>query len=129
MNGCKTYACPTRGCGHVVHLHHDVEQRLRRTHESFYCPAGHALSFKGATNDEKRIRFLEQTIERWRDRWEEQAEAADEWKLQARTCPFGCGYRVLRKRLPEAITAALVLHLVEEHGARMPELDAAVVRS
>lgn len=121
MNECRTFACASKGCQATIHLHHDIEERLRRTHETFYCPAGHSNYFPAATAKEKKISNLERLVESWRERWREVCEEREDWKLQARTCPFGCGFRVLRKRTSESIEAALVFHLVEEHGARMPK--------
>lgn len=122
MGECRAFVCATRGCQATIHLHHDVEERLRRTHETFYCPAGHSNYFPGKTNEEKRIAQLERRAEQWQERYEEALEERDDWKLLAKTCPFGCGYRVLRKYKPESIAATLVFHLIEEHGADWPVL-------
>lgn len=127
MSECRTFACATRGCQSTIHLHHDIEERLRRTHETFYCPAGHHNYFAGKTDEEKRVAGLEQRVERFRELWSEALEEREEWRLRAKCCPFGCGFRVLYKRLPESIEATLILHLVEEHGARMPEPAADLV--
>jgi hypothetical protein len=35
----NTLTCCHEGCYAVITLHPDDEQRLRRTHEWFYCPA------------------------------------------------------------------------------------------
>jgi len=128
MSNCKTFACAERGCQSTIHLHHDVEARLRRTHETFYCPAGHSNYFPGKTTEEKQIAKLEQrneslgrTLERFRELWHDTVEEREDWKLRAKACPFGCGFRVLRKRSPDNIAAFLAFHLIEEHGARMPE--------
>lgn len=120
MTDCATFACATRGCQATIHLHHDVEARLRRTHETFYCPAGHHNYFAGKTDAEKKIAQLEQRAQRFRELWEDACEDRDDWKLQAKACPLGCGYRVLRKSKPENIAATLAFHLIEEHGATMP---------
>lgn len=103
MSACRTFTCATQGCQSTIHLHHDIEAKLRRTHETFYCPAGHSNYFA-----------------RFREMWHEALESREDWKIRAKTCPFGCGFRVLHKRLPESIEAALAFHLVEEHGATMP---------
>lgn len=121
MNDCKAHACASQGCGHTIHLHHDLEERLRRTQETFYCPAGHSNYFPAKKDDTAaRLARAERQRDEWRERWQEQYERADEWRLHAKRCSFGCGF-YSRKRIPDAITADLVLHMVEEHGARMPE--------
>lgn len=119
MNDCTTYACCVKGCGHTIHLHHDLKERLRRTHETFYCPAGHGQHFSGKTSEEKKVYQLEQRVRRFRDLWEDASAEAQDWKYRAKTCAFDCGFRS-RRRLPEAITADLVMHYVDEHGAEMP---------
>ena len=127
MSDCSAFACATRGCQATIHLHHDIEERLRRTHETFYCPAGHSNYFPGKTSEQKRLAELEALaarLERQRDMWRDNAEDAteqrEEWKLMAKSCPFECGYRVLRKSKPENIAYTLAMHLVEAHGAVIP---------
>lgn len=134
MSECRAFACAEKGCQATIHLHHDIETRLLRTHETFYCPAGHSNYFPGKTTEEKRIEelthkqeILERRWQDWRDRWEQVADERDEWRLIASSCPFECGYRVLRKRKPENIAATLAMHLVEEHGAKLPVPEEAEV--
>lgn len=127
MNECKAYACAKRGCGHTIHLHHDLEERLRRTGERFYCPAGHSQFFPTKKDDrDQRIARLEHQVANWRERLQEVYEEREEWKLRAKACPFACGFRS-RRRIAESIEADLILHICEEHGARMPEQVAEVV--
>lgn len=105
-------------------MHHDVEERVRRTHETFYCPAGHSNYFPGKTEESvlrDKLRNAERLRDRWRELRDEAVEERDEWKLQAKSCPFECGFRVLRKSKPENIAASLAFHLIEEHGARLPD--------
>lgn len=123
---CVAIACAERGCQATIHLHHDVEARVRRTHETFYCPAGHSNYFPGKTDHEKKVASLEQRVARFRELREEALEERDDWKLRAKCCPFGCGFRVLRKYKPESIEAALMSHLIDEHGATMPIHEEAI---
>jgi hypothetical protein len=120
VSDCRAFTCASKGCQGTIHLHHDVEAKLRRTHETFYCPAGHSNYFPGKTDEQKRIDSLERTRDRFRDLWEDALDERDEWKLRAKSCPFDCGYRVLRKSKPENIQYALAMHLVDEHGAGFP---------
>lgn len=121
MSQCRAFACATKGCQATIHLHHDIEARLRRTHESFYCPAGHENYFPGKTDEEKKVEQIERSRDRFREMWHEALDRVEDFKIDVRTCPFECGYRVKRKQLPESIRWALQLHLMEEHGAQMPE--------
>lgn len=117
MSICRTYACCWKGCQAVIHLHHDTEQKLRKSHEDFYCPAGHAQAFVGATKEEEKIAQLERSVDRWQELWGEMADSRDEWKLAVKQCPFECGFRVVRKSKLENVRFALANHLIEEHGA------------
>lgn len=68
----------------------EVEQRLRRTHETFYCPFGHGQSFTGENETEKlkrRVAMLEGRAARWEQMWREVSETFG-------TCPL-CGWRSL----------------------------------
>lgn len=114
---CRQFACAQSGCQNTIHLHHDVEQKLRRTHETFYCPAGHSNYFAGTSDDQKTIERLERSVDRWQELWEEMADSRDEWKLAAKQCPFECGFRVIRKSKLANVRFALANHLIEEHGA------------
>lgn len=55
----NTYACCKEGCAHVICFEPSVERRLRETHETWQCPAGHRQHFAGKTEQEKRIERLE----------------------------------------------------------------------
>jgi hypothetical protein len=127
VTDCRTFACANQGCQATIHLHHDIEAKLRRTHETFYCPAGHHNYFPGKTDAEKKLADAERRAARFLELWHDAVDDREDWKLRARTCPFGCGFRVLRKRIPENIEAALAFHLIEEHGAAMPVQDEATV--
>lgn len=129
MDDCRTFTCAERGCQSTIHLHHDVEAKLRRSHETFYCPAGHSNYFPGKTDEEKKLKAAEDRVERFRELWHEAIDQRDDWKMQARTCPLGCGYRVLRKYKPENVVATLAFHLIEEHGALMPTPDLPILEA
>jgi len=110
-------ACPTPGCGHIVCLPPQLEERLRRTHETFFCPAGHKMWFHGKSD-----------LEKSRDSWRRQAQDAwnrirglhqllDSAREGSRHCPLECGYRVARVWTQEAIRERMAGHLVDVHGA------------
>jgi hypothetical protein len=93
-------------CGAAIALHRDHEAHLRRTHESFYCPAGHSNYFPGKSKAEKEIERLNrqlQTDERmladWRDRWEKASWDRKSLAVAVQVCPLGCGHTGTR-RLP-----------------------------
>ena len=96
---------PCARCGTPFAMAADLKTNLRRNHESFYCPNGHALAFKGESDIEKANRLLA---------WERDRAAAlmaerDGAQASLRTtkghvtrlrkraasgeCPFGCGRR------------------------------------
>lgn len=127
MSDCVAIACAERGCQATIHLHRDIERRVRKSHETFYCPAGHSNYFPGKTDEEKRVARLEGTVARFQEIFQGALEDRDDWKLRAKCCPFGCGFRVLRKSTPESIDASLMFHLIEEHGATMPVHEEEVV--
>lgn len=122
MSAHNEFACPTKGCGHIVCLTETLEERLRRTHETFYCPAGHRMSFTGQTDAERTIAKLRESLRTaWRtagDRALERNEARERLKL----CPLRCGFQS-RKRTPGTIHRDILWHLVGEHGARLPVAD------
>lgn len=107
-------ACAAPGCPAVIVLHRDQEQRLRRTGESFYCPAGHSQHFTGKTAEQREIERL-QKVERWLE--EALHERLDE--LQHRSsCPWeDCP----RASYPYATWRTLLRHLHSYHDGRVPE--------
>lgn len=54
--------CAREGCYATICLDAKGEQRLRETHETFYCPAGHKNYFPGKTDEQKRIDRLERKL-------------------------------------------------------------------
>lgn len=124
MSDHAEYACPTQGCHAIVCLLPELEERLRKTHETFYCPAGHTMSFTGRTPDQKKIDQLEAQVEKWRANWREQWDRAEEIRVRLRACPL-CAV-TFRSR------SSLVRHLRDDianggHGAA--EVDAELVET
>lgn len=115
------HACPHEGCHAIVCLLPELEERLRRTHESFDCPAGHGMSFKGKTPDQKRIAQLEASLIRWQSDWRAIVDRLHDAQSRLRVCPL-CGIQ-LRSR------ASLVRHLRDGseggHGAHEVDLELA----
>lgn len=130
-------ACCTRGCFAIVTLHPSDEARLRRTHEVFYCPAGHPLHFAAKTDAEKEREQLERRVAsadareaRLSRRWTEALEAGEFLAAGARVCPLGCGWTARRQarglwtgdtealgRYLDRVGGDVAEHLLHEHNA------------
>jgi len=52
--------CPHRGCHCIFALPDSVNDRLRETKETFYCPYGHAQSYGGDTEVERLKKIIEE---------------------------------------------------------------------
>lgn len=123
-------SCPSGGCFAIVTLHPDDEERLRRTHESFYCPAGHSMSFQGKTADEKRIAELERVVRNNSHRSSQQHEIRERLVDSLKDCPLGCGWRARRHTqdqtpwgyaaMVQRVRGDIVEHLCSEHGVELP---------
>lgn len=130
--------CCHTGCFAVITLHPQEQRRLQRTGEQFYCPAGHGQSYiVGPTKEEKRIKELEQLLERRRvlldDAYESRGEALArlrEIAQAARICPLGCGWHTGRRhgyfpteedvtRYLDRVWGDLREHLVRDHNATL----------
>lgn len=99
-----TINCATKGCFAIITLHPQEEDRLRRTHETFYCPAGHSNYFAGKTKTEKRVEQLEREItaaNEVRDRLIAQRDVCNDLVGDLRhgmqVCPLGCGWETTRR--------------------------------
>lgn len=58
-------SCCTEGCYATINLAPKDYERLKRTGEWFYCPAGHKQHFTGKTEDQKEIDRLKSEIREW----------------------------------------------------------------
>lgn len=104
-------ACAREKCSATICLSPEIEQRVRRTHESFLCPFGHSNYFPGKTDEEKRIEQLERSVRRWRELYD---EALSEWGR----CPVGCGWQShsgVKMRW-----MSMLRHLFKSHGNMLP---------
>lgn len=124
--------CAEQGCFAVITLHPDDERRLRRTHETFFCPAGHRNFFPGKTEEEKHAERLERRLEALGDRLDDvvsqRERLRDALRHGAQVCPLGCGWKGAR-RLPyraddhelarffDRAHRDLADHLLEDHNA------------
>ena len=128
----QTINCARKGCYAIVTLHPDDEARLRRTHEEFFCPAGHSNYFPGKTEEEKTIERLERRVEdseEWAQCEHDRAERHRTLAEAMQVCPLGCGWKG-RRRLPwdaqkpdvarftDRVYADLREHLRAAHGAK-----------
>lgn len=78
--------CARGGCANVICMTRAQEDRLRETHDSFVCLAGHSNYFPGKTKTEKRVDQLERLVEIL------EAQRDEAWR-EARTCQWpDCGY-------------------------------------
>jgi hypothetical protein len=130
-------ACAERGCHATITVHEQEHARLRRTHETFYCPAGHSNYYSRPRKTEKdeKIASLERQRDSLRedlhDAWGKGARLVEALTHDAQTCPIPtCAWRG-RRRLPWAASDAqltryfdrvwfdLAEHLYREHGARL----------
>jgi hypothetical protein len=48
-----TIQCCHEGCGNLFSIPDSLDDRFRKTHESFYCPNGHPQSYTAKNNEEK----------------------------------------------------------------------------
>lgn len=122
-------------CGAPIMLHRSHEVRLRASHETFYCPAGHANYFPGKTKAEKEldqlrkeVRYAEKHRAEWMERWEEEYETRKTLTTAVQVCPLGCGH-VGNRRLPwnpgdedvhrflDRVGSDLTEHLTRAHNA------------
>lgn len=104
MSDHREWDCATPGCGNVICLTPAMERRLRESHDTFVCPLGHKQSFRGKSDDEKRIDELERDVRWWRATY-------NEMRCTARTCPWPtCRTYVYSSR------EVLYAHMRREHG-------------
>lgn len=133
----RTINCARKGCYAIITLHPDDERRLRRTHEEFWCPAGHSNYFPDKTAEEEEIERLERRAEHneeWAIREQETADRLRALAGAMQVCPTGCGWRG-RRRLPWAATeediarftdrvyADLREHLCAQHDVLIGEAE------
>lgn len=84
--------CYREDCEHVIRFPGPVYEQLRRTGNTFYCPAGHAQRFTDEAHPlREKINQLEQRIDRlwthrdkYRDRIRQQSEEKRDLRAQLR---------------------------------------------
>jgi hypothetical protein len=62
----EMYSVLCAHCGMPFAFSKDKESRLRKCHNTFYCPDGHGQSFSAQTDEEylrNRVRMLESTLD------------------------------------------------------------------
>lgn len=129
-------ACARNACAAVITVHPGEEDRLRRSGETFYCPAGHSNFFPvGKTDEQKTIEKLERELERERGWHEDTVErqqhalgVVSQMRGGTQVCPMGCGWRTNRRlawhpepsdvaRFYDRVYADLREHMVRDHNA------------
>lgn len=71
-------------CGQPFAISEDREERLRKCHNTFYCPDGHPQSFPAKTDEEK-LREQVAALKQEKAALEEKARAALQKKTSKRT--------------------------------------------
>lgn len=106
-------------CGVVFGLTEQYHASRQEYHDGFRCPNGHSNHYPRpkVTEEEKRIRDLERTIERRAQSYRTTQDTLEEWKRAARVCPI-CEERVTTAQYVETIRAKIAEHLRAEHGAK-----------
>jgi hypothetical protein len=112
-------ACVEKGCGHTVCMTPATNGELRRTHDWFYCPAGHPMRYTGPTAVEeerddlrKRLDHAQQRLSEWRGYYHRELVEQKRLRRLSRTCPL-CDEVMPRTR------ARLYRHLQEVHNAQV----------
>jgi hypothetical protein len=54
-------------CGMVFALPHTIQLRLKKSHDTFYCPAGHGQHYIGETDEERLAKEVERYKRLWKD--------------------------------------------------------------
>lgn len=129
----RNWTCYREGCYAVITLHPDDERRLRETHETFYCPAGHKNCFSDETEKERSIRILEREVE---CAYKDVDEVRARLKLVAKaaqTCPLGCGWQGNRRldyydqghdgKFLDRIGGDLADHLARKHDLEVKVVE------
>jgi hypothetical protein len=122
-------------CGAPIMLHRQHDKRLRESHATFYCPAGHSNYFPGKTQQQKDldelgvlVKRLRRSLARTNDRWGIEIKASKGLARAVQVCPLGCGH-IGTRRLPwqpdendlsrfvDRVGHDLTEHLVAAHNA------------
>lgn len=126
-------------CGVIFGIESNRQDRLEKSHESFWCPNGHSQAYVSKTVEEKRIEELERearTLKVSRDSWRDQATTArEEVQHQGRRIN---GYKGLVARTKRKIAAGrcpccshqfkdLERHMQTQHPKWNPEQGAAAL--
>lgn len=120
--------CATKGCYATICLDPKSYDRLKRTGENFYCPAGHSNYFPGKTDEQKKIDELDSRCFRLGREIAWRRKNYDLVIGVLRRCPIcaatpGRFVRVERRWPEEGVAAVrdwLLHHLAEAHGADVP---------
>jgi hypothetical protein len=123
--------CATAGCGHSPFpISTSFIERAQRTHETFYCPAGHSNYFpqKSDTENEKlseRVRHLEGQLRGLEELRAQVTQLQDLRTRASRLCPWpGCEF--VASAGNEWDRRALRAHMRGAHGVpSMAEVEEA----
>lgn len=125
--GHVTINCAREKCYAVITVHEQEEDRLRKTGETFFCPAGHSNYFpKTPSAEERELRGVRSKLSQMRN-------VAWAFFVGVKTCPLGCGYQSRRfiqgdidqwrgydvHRYLDRVGGDMAQHLQREHGAQL----------
>ena len=104
--------CYKKGCGHSPFpMAKQFQDRCRKTHETFYCPGGHAQGYYGENEEEK----LRKQVKRLQTQLESAKWRADALRRQAHRCPWiECGF--VAYPINDFDMRAMWSHLRSAHG-------------
>lgn len=97
-------SCGAQGCNIIFGLERNHYDRLHRSHETFFCPAGHRRCWPGESDIERAERLkreADQNAAYWRDR--SIAERADAKRSERRVLAYQGHLGKLRKRIANGV--------------------------
>ena len=92
------FVCASSGCSATICLTQEEEEKLRRTHEFFYCPNGHSQHFTGKTKEEKQIEELRRMLEQKQHMLDWRGEHIMELKAELRSLRSRLGAKTRKLR-------------------------------
>lgn len=115
-------------CGMQFAITRQFQNRVKRTHENFYCPAGHGQHYPAKSKEEKlkdQVANLERRVEQERKRkeWAEQdAQLAKNRERAQKAAKTRLKNDIARGKCP--CCKKTFKHLAKHMAAKHPEFDA-----
>jgi hypothetical protein len=121
--------CARKGCYATIALDPKTYQQLKRTGETFYCPAGHSNYYPGKTKEQKEIDSLNREVNQLGREFDIIYDQRELLIALTRRCPIcaatpGRHVRIYREnwRFQDDVANVrdwMAEHLREEHGAEV----------